>query len=68
LQAILGLSQDGACTNLCENFREISLKREISNDTTVNLPLFSLVNTFKETFHADEITPSEQEGSIRFTG
>jgi hypothetical protein len=46
--AVLFLSQDGACTNLCENFREISLKRDLSNDTTVNPPLFSLVNTFKE--------------------
>ncbi len=45
-RAVLGPSQDGACTNLCDNFREISLKRDLSNDTTVNPPLFSLVNTF----------------------
>jgi hypothetical protein len=32
---------------LFENFREISLKRDLSNDTTVSPPLFSLVNTFK---------------------
>ena len=47
--AVLCLSQDGACTKLCENFSEISLKRDLSNDTTVNPPLFSLVNTFKVT-------------------
>jgi hypothetical protein len=41
--AVLDLSQDGACTNSCENFRENSLKRDLSNDTTVNPPLFSLV-------------------------
>jgi hypothetical protein len=45
--AVLGLSQDGACTNLFENFREKSLKGDLSNGTTVNPPLFSLVNTFK---------------------
>jgi hypothetical protein len=28
-----------------ENFRENSLKRDLSNDTTANPPLFSLVNT-----------------------
>jgi hypothetical protein len=44
--AVLDLSQDGACTNSCENFRENSLKRDLSNDTTVNPPLFSSVNTF----------------------
>ena len=44
--AVFGLSQDGACTNLFENFREHSLKQDLSNDTTVNPPLFSLVNTF----------------------
>jgi hypothetical protein len=43
----LSLSQDGACTNLFENFRENSLKGVLSNDTTVTPPLFSLVNTFK---------------------
>ncbi len=45
--AVLCLSQDGACTNLFENFREYSLKRDLSNDTTDNPSLFSLVNTFK---------------------
>ncbi len=49
--AVLCLSQDGACTNLFENFREYSLKRDLSNDTTDNPPLFSLVNTFKGTVH-----------------
>jgi hypothetical protein len=37
----------GACTNFFENFRESSLKRDLSNDTTVSPPPFSLVNTFK---------------------
>ncbi len=45
---VLGLSQDGACTNLFENFRENSLKGDLSNDTTVTPPLLSLVNSFKE--------------------
>jgi hypothetical protein len=44
--AVLGLSQDGASTNLFENFREISLKRVLSKDDTVNPSLFPLVNTF----------------------
>jgi len=30
-----------------ENFSENSLKGDLSKDTTDNLPLFSLVNTFK---------------------
>jgi hypothetical protein len=33
---------------LFENFREHSLKQDLSNDTTVNPSLFSLVNTFKD--------------------
>jgi hypothetical protein len=45
--AVLGLSRDGACTNLFENFREYSLKGDLLNDTTVNSTLFSLVNTFQ---------------------
>jgi hypothetical protein len=36
---------------LFENFRKISLKRDLSNDTTVSPPLFSLVNTFKVHLH-----------------
>jgi hypothetical protein len=44
---ILGLSQDGACTDLFENFSENSLNGDLSNNTTLNLPLFSLANTFK---------------------
>jgi hypothetical protein len=47
-RAVLGLSLDGASTNLFENFRENSLKRDLSNDTTANPSLFSLVNTFNE--------------------
>jgi hypothetical protein len=43
---VLGLSQDGACTNLFENLSENSLKGDLSNDTTFNPPLFSLFNTF----------------------
>ncbi len=45
--AVLCLSQDGACTNLFTNFSENSLKGYLSNDTTLNPLLFSLVNTFK---------------------
>jgi len=47
---VLCLSQDGACTDSFENFRDNSLKGGLSNDITLNLPLFSLVNTFKEHF------------------
>jgi hypothetical protein len=32
---------------LFENHSENSLKPDLSNDTTANPPLFSLVNTFK---------------------
>jgi hypothetical protein len=45
--AVVGISRDGACSNLFENFGEHSLKRDLSNDTTVNPPLFSLANNFK---------------------
>ncbi len=48
-QVVLGLSQDGACTDLVENLSENSLKGDLSNATTFNRPLFSLVNTFKKT-------------------
>ncbi len=44
---VLCLSQDGACTEFFENFRENSLKGYLSNDITLNPPLFSLFNTFK---------------------
>jgi hypothetical protein len=44
---VLSLSQDGACTDSFENLRENSLKGDLSNDITINPPLFSLVNTFK---------------------
>jgi hypothetical protein len=47
---VLCLSHDGACTDSFENFREISLKGDLSNDVTLNPPLFSLVSTFKLTF------------------
>jgi hypothetical protein len=44
---VLCLSQDGACTESFENFRDKSLKGGLSNDITLNPPLFSLENTFK---------------------
>ncbi len=47
-EQFLGLSQDGASTNLFENFRENSLKGDLSNDTTANTPLFSFANTFND--------------------
>ncbi len=47
---VLCLSQDGACTDSFENFRENSLKGDLSNDITLNPPLFSLVNTFNSGF------------------
>jgi hypothetical protein len=34
-RVLLGLSQDGACTDLFENFSENSLKRDLPNDTTL---------------------------------
>jgi hypothetical protein len=44
--AVVGLSQDGARTDLFENLSENSLKGDQSNDTKFNPPVFSLVNTF----------------------
>jgi hypothetical protein len=44
---VLCLSQDRACTDSFENFRDNSLKGGLSNATTFNPPLFSLVDTFK---------------------
>jgi hypothetical protein len=44
---VLGLPQDGACTDLFQNLSEINLKGDLSNATTFNPPLFSFVNTFK---------------------
>ncbi len=46
---VLGLSQDGAFIDLYKNHSENSLTGDLSNDTTVNPPLFSLVNTFNQT-------------------
>ncbi len=43
---LLGLSEDGACTDLSENISVNSLKGDLSNATTSNPPFFSLVNTF----------------------
>ena len=39
----------GPAPILFENLSEISLKGDLSNATTFNPPLFSLVNTFKGT-------------------
>ncbi len=47
---VLCLSQDGACTDSFENFCYNSLKGGLSNATTFNPPLFSLVDTFKAYF------------------
>ncbi len=55
--AVLGLLQDGACTDFFENFRENSLKGDLSNDITLNPPLFSLVNTFKYWFPGPSYPP-----------
>jgi hypothetical protein len=41
---VLGLSQDGACTDLVDNLSENSLKGDLPNATTFNPPLFLLVN------------------------
>ncbi len=45
---VLGLSEDGACTELSENLSMNSLKGDLSNATTSKPPFFSLVNTFKD--------------------
>ncbi len=62
---VLGLLQDGG-TDLFENFRKISLKRDPSNETTVSPPLFSLVNTFKFTFCQGygDIAPKTSAGKL----
>ncbi len=44
---VLDLLQDGACTDFFENLSENSSKGDLSNATTFNPPLFSLVYTFK---------------------
>ena len=46
-QVVLDLLQDGACNDFFENISENSIKRDLSNATTFNPPLFSLVDTFK---------------------
>ncbi len=48
--AVLGLSQDGACTDLFENLSVNSLKGDLSNDATFKPPLFSLISTFNTWF------------------
>jgi hypothetical protein len=52
---VLGLSQDGASTNLFENFRQNRLKRDLSIGITTNPPLFSLVNTFKPPSNCNQL-------------
>jgi hypothetical protein len=47
---VLGLSQNGACSDLFENFSENSFKGDLPNYTTLTTPRFSLVNTFKLVF------------------
>jgi hypothetical protein len=44
---VLDLLQDGACTDFFENLSENSLKGDLSNATTFNPPLFSLLDIFK---------------------
>jgi hypothetical protein len=44
---LLGLSQDGALTDFFENLSVNSLKGDLSNATTFNPSLFSLVDTFE---------------------
>jgi hypothetical protein len=61
-QVVLGLLQDGACTDLFENLSVNSLKGDLSNPTTFNPPLFSLVNTFKPCLVE---TPSQQDRECR---
>ncbi len=46
-ELVLCLSHYGAGTDSFENFCEISLKGDHSNDITLNPPLLSTVNTFK---------------------
>ncbi len=53
--AVLGLSQDRVCTNTFENFSVKCLKRDQSNDTKLNPPLFSLVNTLHFSLRVEEI-------------
>ncbi len=46
----MGLLQDGACTDFFENLSENTLKGDLSNATTFNPPLVSLVDTFKRAY------------------
>ncbi len=45
---VLGLLQDRASTHFFENFSENTLEEDLSNATTFNPPLFSLVVSFKK--------------------
>ena len=61
---VLGLSEDGACTDLFEKLSVKSLKGDLSNATTFNPPLFSLVNTFKWTKTTKRMEPKIKKGII----
>ncbi len=64
---VLGLLQDGACTDLVENQSVSSLKGDLSNATTfINPPLFSLVNTFKSWGWSPLKKVSADKGPQRF--
>ena len=65
---VLCLSQDGACTDSFENFRENNLKGDLSNDITLNHPLFSLVNTFKSLSPRSSFTGHSVELYICYLG
>jgi hypothetical protein len=59
------LLTDGACSNLFVNFRENSSKRVLSNDSTDNPALFSVVNTFKlKTTRALFIRSTSSENAV----
>ncbi len=64
---VLVLLQDGACMDLYENHSENSLKGDPSNDTTVNPPLFSLVNTFNEDFYLPLYLPLFFSSNMTFS-
>jgi hypothetical protein len=63
---VLGLTEDGVCTDFVENLSVNSLKQNLSIDTTYeyNPPLFSLDNTFKRIidFYIHTCLPSRPIG------
>jgi hypothetical protein len=62
---VLGLSEDGACTDLFENFSVNSSKGDLSNATAFNPPLFLLVNTLKEGVNRRQIRLIESNAKCR---